>query len=231
MTSRASSDDALLDLGDIEPPTSATTEADDFFLDLLDESPEHVQPSAPIFAGTTEPQIETAPQSSTVEAMDAHARSGYEQETYEQETSENQPPAQEFSEPQGLSEESRAELAQTGMEASPFAEDKGVQETAVSTSEDVSGDMQLAPTERLPDDFQAEKAPAEMGGGESVAAASAPHVAGQITLEQLSPEVIEAIARRAVEQLSARVVEQIAWEVVPDLAELIIKRRLEEGKQ
>ena len=56
-----------------------------------------------------------------------------------------------------------------------------------------------------------------------------PH-AGLITLEQMSPEVIDAIARRAVEQLSEKVVEQIAWEVVPDLAERIIKRRLEEGK-
>ena len=51
---------------------------------------------------------------------------------------------------------------------------------------------------------------------------------GQITLDQLSPEVIDAIARRAVEQLSAKVVEQIAWEVVPELAELLIKRQLEE---
>jgi len=54
---------------------------------------------------------------------------------------------------------------------------------------------------------------------------------GRITLEQLSPEVIDAIARRAVEQLSERVVEQIAWEVVPQLAELMIKRRLEEEKK
>ncbi len=53
---------------------------------------------------------------------------------------------------------------------------------------------------------------------------------GLITLEQLSPEVIDAIARRAVEQLSEKVVEQIAWEVVPDLAERMIKRKLEEGK-
>jgi CheY-like chemotaxis protein len=59
------------------------------------------------------------------------------------------------------------------------------------------------------------------------ATAPAPPV-GQITLDQLSPEVIDAIARRAVEQLSEKVVEQIAWEVVPELAELLIKRQLEE---
>jgi len=69
------------------------------------------------------------------------------------------------------------------------------------------------------------------------AAASAPSAesapaakAGQITLDQLSPEVIDAIARRAVEMLSAKVVEQVAWEVVPQLAEILIKRRIEEER-
>ncbi|MDQ2921599.1 MAG: hypothetical protein M3R52_08340, partial [Acidobacteriota bacterium] len=49
-----------------------------------------------------------------------------------------------------------------------------------------------------------------------------------VSLERLSPEVIDAIARRAVEQLSEKVVQEIAWEVVPQLAELLIKRQLEE---
>lgn len=44
----------------------------------------------------------------------------------------------------------------------------------------------------------------------------------------MSPELIDAIARRAVEHLSERVVQEIAWEVVPQLAELLIKRQLEE---
>jgi hypothetical protein len=51
---------------------------------------------------------------------------------------------------------------------------------------------------------------------------------GQVSSQQLSPEVIEAIARRAVEMLSEKVVQEIAWEVVPQLAELMIKRQLEE---
>ncbi|HEV2915507.1 MAG TPA: response regulator [Pyrinomonadaceae bacterium] len=53
---------------------------------------------------------------------------------------------------------------------------------------------------------------------------------GQITLSQLSPEVIDAIARRAVEQISDRVIEEVAWEVVPQLAELLIRRHLEREK-
>lgn len=44
---------------------------------------------------------------------------------------------------------------------------------------------------------------------------------------ELSPESIDAIARRVVEQMSERVVREIAWEVVPDLAELLIKERLD----
>jgi hypothetical protein len=46
--------------------------------------------------------------------------------------------------------------------------------------------------------------------------------------EQLSPEMIETIARRVVELMSDKVVREIAWEVVPDLAELLIKRKLDE---
>ena len=47
---------------------------------------------------------------------------------------------------------------------------------------------------------------------------------------ELSPEVIDAIARRVVERMSEKVVQEIAWEVVPQLAELMIKRQLEEKK-
>ena len=48
--------------------------------------------------------------------------------------------------------------------------------------------------------------------------------------ENLSPEMIDAIARRAVELMSEKVIREIAWEVVPELAELMIKRQLEESQ-
>jgi hypothetical protein len=222
----ASSDDALLDLGDIEPSPAAMTEADEFFLDLLDETPAQTKSSAPAFTESRQPSIEVARLPSTAEDMDAHARADYEEATVEA-----APHAQEFIEPQVLSEGSRTGFAPVEDESLAASEDHSAQGSASPAREDFSDDRQLAPTERLQDDFQADKAPAETGGGESVPEVSAPHVTGQITLAQLSPEVIDAIARRAVEQLSERVVEQIAWEVVPDLAELLIKRRLEEGKQ
>jgi CheY-like chemotaxis protein len=59
------------------------------------------------------------------------------------------------------------------------------------------------------------------------AAVDAP-LASQVSAEQLSPEMIEAIAKRVVEHMSTSVVQEIAWEVVPQLAELLIKRQLEE---
>ena len=42
--------------------------------------------------------------------------------------------------------------------------------------------------------------------------------------------MVDAIARRVVEMMSDKVVREIAWEVVPDLAELLIKRQLEENQ-
>jgi CheY-like chemotaxis protein len=52
--------------------------------------------------------------------------------------------------------------------------------------------------------------------------------AAAISADKLSPEMIDAIARRVVEMMSDEVVREIAWEVVPSLAELLIKRQLEE---
>jgi CheY-like chemotaxis protein len=58
--------------------------------------------------------------------------------------------------------------------------------------------------------------------------AETPSSDAAITAGNLSPQMIEAIARRAVEMLSDEVIREIAWEVVPSLAELLIKRQLEE---
>jgi hypothetical protein len=47
-------------------------------------------------------------------------------------------------------------------------------------------------------------------------------------INQISPEVIDAIARRVVELMSTSVIEQIAWEVVPQLSEALIKNQLQD---
>jgi CheY-like chemotaxis protein len=57
---------------------------------------------------------------------------------------------------------------------------------------------------------------------------SAAQSSAEVSPQSLSPEMIDAIARRAVELLSEKAVQEIAWEVVPPLAELLIKKQLEE---
>ncbi|MDQ1559443.1 MAG: hypothetical protein QOD32_2503 [Pyrinomonadaceae bacterium] len=47
----------------------------------------------------------------------------------------------------------------------------------------------------------------------------------------LSPEMLDEVVRRVVAHMSEQVVREIAWEVVPDLAERLIKQRLEEEQK
>jgi hypothetical protein len=64
-----------------------------------------------------------------------------------------------------------------------------------------------------------------------VEAPPVPGGATSISAESLSPQMIDAIARRVVEMMSDKVVREVAWEVVPDLAELLIKKQLEESQR
>lgn len=66
-----------------------------------------------------------------------------------------------------------------------------------------------SPVSTTPEERPTTAGGAQMGGGE------------------LSPEAIDAIARRVVELMSTKVIEEIAWEVVPHLSEMLIKQQLE----
>ncbi|HKR01967.1 MAG TPA: response regulator, partial [Pyrinomonadaceae bacterium] len=105
----ASSEDALLDLGDVGP-TEAMTEADDFFLDLLDEDPApRAQSGARSSASTYAPPFEAAPAAtapSGAESADASARA-----SYEEQTAETEPQAQEFVDAEVISEDRGVESA------------------------------------------------------------------------------------------------------------------------
>jgi hypothetical protein len=150
------------------------------------------------------------------------------------------PQAAEFVEAQFAGSEQRAEFSSVEEpQATAFEFDSSQQSAQEPEAYQPSSDFNLAPTAKLPETFQPQEPPAPQAEAESATApagtanaSSQSSQPGQIGLEQLSPEAIEAIARRVVEHLSAPVIEQIAWEVVPQLAELLIKRRLEEeGKQ
>lgn len=123
-------------------------------------------------------------------------------EEYEEELAEAAPEVGEFAEAQFAGEDQRADFAHVEEQEMQAATRQGGLETVV----------------------QPEARPAHDAPAQQV------QPTGLITLSQLSPEVIDAIARRAVEQISERVVEEVAWEVVPQLAELLIKRHLEREK-
>ncbi len=261
MTRAAAADEALLDLGDIEPPSS-TMEADDFILDLQDDAP---------LASVAEPRAATAPviEASAQEAE--AAQSSLEVAAHGSADLSAVAAAPVITEYQEVisgvapfAAETRDD-AQSAVEASPamWGEEAEmhtgvVEEAAPEESEQMAerGDAGAAPYEMVSGvpvyseeataafephaEAESKSAEAASAGAfaetegliasPSSSSESAPQTGGQITLDQLSPEAIDAIARRAVEMLSTRVVEEIAWEVVPQLAELLIKRKLEEEK-
>ena len=202
----ASSDDALLDLGDLDAPPSLV-EADDFILDLQDEAAEQPQPAAA-------PSFET-PAFEVGAAQPSAPEPAQEEEEYADEQAVASAPAVEEAAP--------ASESQPAAEAAPREEFYTDEQTAPTERWPEGFHFAGGASAHAAEDESQARAAA---GPQAATAAG-----GQITLEQLSPEAIEAIARRAAELLSERVVEQIAWEVVPDLAERLIKRRLEEEKR
>ena len=67
---------------------------------------------------------------------------------------------------------------------------------------------------------------AEPGAGAAVAAVAAAEAPA--LLRELSEADVDRIARRVVELIGDKAVRDVAWEVVPDLAELMLKARIEE---
>ena len=193
--------DVLLDLGDFEP--TQIVDADEFVLDLgLDEAPEAsaVEKSASSFAPAF---VETEAFRARVEEWGVV----------------NRKPAD-------------PTVAVASLETVPgeaeFLEAAVVEESSSALVDRLAHTQELvcASGERSKESAAAAAEPEALHEESKAVEAVSP--TGQIQLEQLSPDVIDAIARRAVERLSEKVVQQIAWEVVPQLAELLIKRQLEE---
>ena len=114
--------------------------------------------------------------------------------------------------------------------------------SSVRSDVQVATTDQLAPTQEFPSYFsEPTREPPQQADFGAVQTFEQPPIFSQqadteglaakdSTSQELSPAVIDAIARRVVEQMSEQVVREIAWEVVPDLAELLIKQQLEEKK-
>jgi CheY-like chemotaxis protein len=105
----------------------------------------------------------------------------------------------------------------------------GVTEVAPA-AEPVEGDLRAKPQTEIPQWGAAPPAFEDAAPAGSSEAAAATPAAQTASPGDLSPETIDAIARRVVEQMSDKVVREIAWEVLPDLAELLIKQKLHEQK-
>ncbi|MEO8436400.1 MAG: response regulator [Pyrinomonadaceae bacterium] len=194
-------DDLLLDLGDLDS-VRAPVSLGDSVLELGDEEPEPVAYATESFGSSAMSQSASdhIPYATAVEPEWLDASSG--QSAQPSAGSEQDLGAWAIVPPPAQFErvtDSRAALAdQTALHKQ---QDSYGESTAAKTS-----DSAWAGTSEMP--ARAESAPQSS--------------------QRLSPEDIDAIARRVVEHLSEKAVREIAWEVVPELAELMIKRRLEE---
>lgn len=95
-------------------------------------------------------------------------------------------------------------------------------ESAAPAAEPASGEEPPEPTAADAPVPEVEAPEAEPETPATPAEASPP------TIEGVSPELVDAVARAVVEKLSTDVLRQIAWEVVPDLATVIIRERIRE---
>jgi CheY-like chemotaxis protein len=264
MANATAASDALLDLGDIEPP-AATAEADDFILDLAEDVPAYSRTTgAPAEAATVAATHDSAAKFGAGAGEGAYqgAGSSGQQTDYAGAFAEashggaiDQSIKPQFSGTAYAGEEGHTQ--QTGFIAEPkhdsFSHDTlesfvvpveteelgasqtGADHDAQFAGEAVTGlrattDTRAAPETSVSESFY-NTTPFGNVGEASAAVAGMTSGGGETRAEQLSPEVIDRIARRAVEHLSERVVREIAWEVVPDLAERLIRQRLDEEKQ
>jgi CheY-like chemotaxis protein len=254
----AAADDTLLELGDIDSPPARRAAPDDFVLDFDDDAGDFAPHAAAAESSHGGPSFDSQSFDSPSHAARSAGGAAYQPPPYAGESyaepsyaeppfSEDAPSAVEMQSAGSVSmaEPSAAwDAAQeftvspdavTEPVASPAWEEPEARETApdgvdVQTAFDAE-DPRRAQGRPAPDaarDADATsfaRASDPRRGEHDTDAQSAPQAGAQ-----LSPEAVDAIARRVVELLSDRAVREIAWEVVPDLAERLIRQRLEEER-
>jgi hypothetical protein len=262
MADAAAADEALLDLGDINPP-GPSAEADDFILDLADDAPPIDARAGALSVETSffdEPEFasihasadaagafaeaahgEDAPADTPQPFRTAPTGSGWAEPSSSEVSTQDEPQSQGVSHTDAAREEPQVE---SGMSLSQMrgahefiepqvipAEVPEPSETAVEFMDgSVEGDVAKSPSVVGPGPVPVDDA-AIISEPQMEDSARGVSEAGSVSPEQLSPETIEAIARRVVELMSERVVREIAWEVVPDLAEHLIRKRLDEERR
>ncbi|HEX8336718.1 MAG TPA: response regulator [Pyrinomonadaceae bacterium] len=254
----SAADDALLDLGRVDAPqTSATTEADDFILDLGFDDEPATQAAGDVLGSP----FGEAPAPSWADAPSAFAEAahGERPRAFESpapfEPSASFEPSPSFAQPEASARPDEAPwrdvVVQDGPQGFAFG---GEEAQAARPAPRGFVEPEVVPAdEPVPAEVAAEFTDGSVEGdlprspaAQSSFAGAAPHepsaagfAVGQARAgleelpraDQLSPEAIDAIARRVVELMSDKVVREIAWEVVPELAELLIKQKLEEDRR
>ncbi|HZT61167.1 MAG TPA: response regulator [Pyrinomonadaceae bacterium] len=252
----SSADDALLDLGQTEPPAPAPPpEADDFILDLdegfaLDAPAQADAPGAFAEAAHGE-HASQASEAASVYEEPAPVQDDASPSVATEVVMQDEP--QQFArrdEPQGFAphDEAHAPLGFVEPEVVPADAPVPASVEGEYTDGSVEGDVARPPASLYHTNptFEAsaleqshEASAAQPAAQENVAAFESPAgqvgesragVNEQLRADQLSPEAVEQIARRVVEMMSDKVVREVTWEVVPELAELLIKQWLDKGK-
>ncbi|PYS71375.1 MAG: hypothetical protein DMF69_10620 [Acidobacteria bacterium] len=136
----------------------------------------------------------------------------------------------EVSEPAPMRAFVEPEIAETAMAAPSYSYQPEVHAHSYSGAEEIAYEDQVHEVYSEPQSkYQTAPMPAIIEPlPEPLAEVPSATTSTAVSAGQLSKESIDAIARRVVEMMSEKVVHDIAWEVVPDLAELLIKKRLEE---
>jgi CheY-like chemotaxis protein len=251
----AAADDALLDLGQTDAPpvkTGAKADAgvDDFILDL-----DYDEPAAEPVAEVLDSPAEESPAQTWADAPSAFAEAAHGEPARAFEPSPSFGPSNAFAQPEASAARDEAPwrdvVVQDGPQGfafgggepqAPTPAPRGFVEPEVVPADEpvpavveseftdgsVEGDLPKAPAAHSSFAEAAPQQPstASYAVGEARVGFEAPPRA-----DQLPPEAIDAIARRVVEMMSDKVVREIAWEVVPELAELLIKQKLEESSR
>lgn len=233
--SAAVADDALLDLGQFDAPASSVTDDDDDL--VLDIDFDEPAPSTPRSSALTQSDAPSA----FAEAAHGGSAAAFSEtaspfERYEHSASvavegHDVPVAEVVmqDEPQHFDSHAAGVAPRGFVEPSVVPADAPVptMDETEFTDGSVEGDVAKAPTGGYATQpFADEHSTAGYAVGEARAGLEEAQSA-----DQLSPEAIDKIARRVVELMSDKVVREIAWEVVPDLAELLIKQRLDEERR
>jgi CheY-like chemotaxis protein len=251
----ASTDDALLDLGQTAPPApAASSETDDFILDLDDDFALDAPDAPAAFAEAAHGEHASQPvETASVYEEPAPVEDDASPLVPTEVVMQDEP--QQFSqhgEPQAFAPHDEAHAPLGFVEPEVVPADAPVPASVESeyTDGSVEGDVSRPPASlyhtnpmfEAATGEQAHEASAAHPAAQENAAASEPLNAGQVgesragvneqlRADQLSPEAVEQIARRVVELMSDKVVREVTWEVVPELAELLIKQWLDEGRQ